>query len=588
MNSGNTLIEGKYKFSDIVNIKRLTDIFSKFSKATGFTIGLVDNNSLEVLVKTGWHDICVNFHRANKKACEVCKRSNRILFTDLKQEKSVRIVECEHGLYDCATPIIIEGKHVANLVTGQLLMQKPDIKQFEKQAKHFSFNKQKYLEALNKVPIVSKKDVAEMMDYLAELSAYIAEKGLDKLRTNKLNEELLKAKEKAEESDRLKSAFLANMSHEVRTPLNAILGFSNLLRKQNLSKEKKEEIIKHINDGCNRLLIIISDIIDVSKIDSNQLSITYNECNLNSLINSLQNQFSVSNINKKINIRAKTSLDDKDSNICTDETRLNQILSNLIENALKFTKEGAIEFGYDIKANIIQFYVKDTGIGIKPEHHKLIFERFRQVDDNYSGSGTGTGLGLSIVKGLLDLFKGEIWVESEINKGTTFYFTIPYSPAEQEANNKIFENDFEFEKGDGVTILIVEDELLNFFYLKVLLENYNYNIIHAKNGQEAVEIVNSNSSIDLVLMDTRMPTMNGLEATEKIRETNKSIPIIAQTAYVMAEDKMKAKKAGCNDYLSKPISVEMLADIIKKHIKKGATSRSKPSNALRDSTDVLA
>ncbi len=723
MNLGNNLIEGKYRFSDLVDIKRLTDIFSKFSKATGFTIGLVDNNSLEVLVKTGWHDICVNFHRADEKACEVCKKSNKILFKDLKQEKSVRIVECEHGLYDCATPIIIEGKHVANLVTGQLLMQEPDIKQFEKQAKIFKFNRHKYLEALSKVPIVGKKDVAEMMDYLAELSAYIAEKGLDKLRTNKLNEELLKAKkkveeserklkeaqqiahlghweldlvnnklqwsdeiyrifnlkpqefgatyeaflenihtddrdkvneaytgslkskmpyeiehrlllktgelkyvlekcntefdkqgnpicsmgtvlditplkktehelirakEKAEESERLKSAFLANMSHEIRTPLNSVLGFSNLLKKQDLSKERKEEIIKHINDGCNRLLVIISDVIDVSKIDANQLSIIYNECNLNVLISNLQKQFSISNINRNITVRAKILLNDKDCNIKTDETRLNQILSNLLENALKFTKEGVIEFGYQIKANMIHFYVKDTGIGIQPEHQGIIFERFRQVDDNYSGAFAGTGLGLSIVKGLIDLFKGEIWVESEINKGTTFYFAIPYIPAGQEINHMGHEQDFEFEMGDGVTVLIAEDEFLNFTYLKLLLENYNYNIIHAKNGQEAVEMVNSNSSIDLVLMDTRMPIMNGLEATEKIRETNKSIPIIAQTAFVMAEDKIKAEKAGYSDYLSKPISVEKLSDIIKKHIKKGTVSPSKSGVSQRDSTDILA
>ncbi len=400
--------------------------------------------------------------------------------------------------------------------------------------------------------------------------------------------ELIRAKDKAEESERLKSAFLANMSHEIRTPLNSVLGFSNLLKKQDLSKERKEEIIKHINDGCNRLLVIISDVIDVSKIDANQLSIVYNECNLNVLISNLQKQFSISNINRNITVRAKILLDDKDCNIKTDETRLNQILSNLLENALKFTKEGVIEFGYQIKANMIHFYVKDTGIGIQPEHQGIIFERFRQVDDNYSGAFAGTGLGLSIVKGLIDLFKGEIWVESEINKGTTFYFAIPYIPAGQEINHMGHEQDFEFEMGDGVTVLIAEDEFLNFTYLKLLLENYNYNIIHAKNGQEAVEMVNSNSSIDLVLMDTRMPIMNGLEATEKIRETNKSIPIIAQTAFVMAEDKIKAEKAGYSDYLSKPISVEKLSDIIKKHIKKGTVSPSKSGVSQRDSTDILA
>jgi len=188
--SKNNLIDGKYKFSDIVDIKQLTKIFDKFSKATGFTIGLIDNNSLELLVKTGWHDICVDFHRANEEACKVCKKSNKLLFSDLEQVRTVKIVECEHGLYDCATPIIIEGKHVANLATGQLLMREPDIKQFEKQAEIFGFNKNEYLKALKEVPVIDKKKVSEMMEYLSEFSIYIANEGLNKLRTNQLNEQL--------------------------------------------------------------------------------------------------------------------------------------------------------------------------------------------------------------------------------------------------------------------------------------------------------------------------------------------------------------------------------------------------------------
>ncbi|MBI9073752.1 MAG: PocR ligand-binding domain-containing protein, partial [Melioribacteraceae bacterium] len=197
----NNLIDNKYKFSDLIDIPQLTEVFEKFSKATGFTIGLVDNNSLEILIKTGWHDICVHYHRADKKASEVCKKSNALLFSDLEKEKSVKIVECEHGLYDCATPIIIAGKHVANLATGQLLMQKPDISEFKKQAKQFGFNEQKYLEALNKVPIISKQEVTDMMNYLAEFSVYIAQQGLNKLRTQELNKELQISKEKTEESE---------------------------------------------------------------------------------------------------------------------------------------------------------------------------------------------------------------------------------------------------------------------------------------------------------------------------------------------------------------------------------------------------
>jgi len=249
---------------------------------------------------------------------------------------------------------------------------------------------------------------------------------IDITERKQMEQDLIVAKLKAEESDKLKSAFLANMSHEIRTPMNSILGFSQLLKNEDLKDEERNNYIDFINSGGNRLLTLISDIVDVSKIDANQLSINIHQCNLNKLIDGLYSQFLITILSPDVTLKTHKAFNNNESEIYTDSTRLNQILSNLLENALKFTSKGVIEFGYTLNHQMLQFYVKDSGIGINSEHHSYIFDRFKQVNDDYVKSGSGTGLGLSIVKGLVVLLKGEIWIESEINKGTTFYFTIPY------------------------------------------------------------------------------------------------------------------------------------------------------------------
>jgi len=377
--------------------------------------------------------------------------------------------------------------------------------------------------------------------------------------------ELIKAKEKAEESDLLKSAFLANMSHEIRTPMNAILGFASLLRKENLTIEKKEKYLELIESGGNRLLNLISDIVDISKIDANQISLNYEACKINNLLDNLQKQFEISTVNQECVIKTQKGLKDAESIISIDETRLLQILSNLLENALKFTKKGNIEFGYAKENEVLKFFVKDDGIGIDPKDHKCVFDRFTQVDNNYSRSGSGTGLGLAIVKSLVNLLKGDVWVESEIDKGATFYFTIPYQPEKIKEDNSKNEN-LRLKRNEEITILIAEDEFSNYIYLEALLEAYNYKLIHVKNGKDAVTTLENNKDVDLVLMDINMPVMNGYEATVEIRKANKIIPIIALTAYAMETDRKKALESGCNDYLSKPLQEDKLNEIIRKYI----------------------
>lgn len=377
--------------------------------------------------------------------------------------------------------------------------------------------------------------------------------------------ELIEAKEKAEESDRLKSAFLANLSHEMRTPMNGILGFSELLRRKNISEEKKDIYLELIEKEGHRLLSFISNIVDISKIESNTINIDYSHINVNTLINDLYSKYYIKLENTSIKLQVEKGLEEADSFIETDENKLVQIISNLLENAIKFTKEGAIEFGYTLKGKNLQFYVKDSGIGIDKEEQINIFNRFTQGRREQTHN-LGVGLGLSIVKGLVKLLHGDVWIDSQTGKGSTFFFTIPYKKV---IDNTVIINEYNentLEDGD-FTILIAEDDNLSFLYIQACLSDFNCSIIRAVNGKEAVEIVSQNAAIDLVLMDINMPEMDGNEALKEIRKTNKEITIIAQTGLAMSGDKEKMLNAGFDDYISKPISTTQLISTINKHLK---------------------
>jgi len=381
----------------------------------------------------------------------------------------------------------------------------------------------------------------------------------------KSNKELIKEKEKAEYNEQLKSAFLANMSHEIRTPMNTILGFSNLLKENDLNKDKKEQFVELIQDSGKRLLSIISDVVDISKINSNQLKINIDTCNLNEIIDSLYYQFSLHSKAKKVSIKVEKALSDNACFIKSDKNRLMQILSNLIENALKFTTEGSISFGYNIEDKFISFFVKDTGIGIDEKYREFVFDRFSQVVNGESNE-KGNGLGLSIAKGLVELLGGDIWIGSNTDNGSEFLFKIPYEPIDIEKNN------VSYKKRNGnkmhkKSILIVEDENSNFIYLREVLKKFNVKIFHVYNGLEAVKLLTDNSEMDLVFMDIKMPVMDGYQATIKIRKFNFTIPIIALTAYALSEDDSKAMQAGCNEYISKPVSRTTIESILFKYLK---------------------
>lgn len=392
---------------------------------------------------------------------------------------------------------------------------------------------------------------------------------LNKILT-KANEELIIAKEHAEQSDRLKTAFLQNMSHEIRTPMNAIMGFSSLLPNQFDNKTKLVEYSQIINQRCADLLQIINEILDVAKIESGQLSVALDECNLESLLSEISllfKEFQLRQNKHHIPFKVISDFGTTSSIIQTDKTKLKQILINLISNAFKFTDKGEVVLTCEIIPNEqIVFSITDTGIGIPTDKLDFIFKRFAQLESPSDRIHSGTGLGLSIVKGLLDLLHGQIYVDSIIGKGTTFRFTLPYqSLTPSSAKAIIIENNFTFNFTDK-TILIVEDDIFNAEFLNEILTVTKANIIHSNTGIEAIKIAKS-TAIDVILMDIRLPDIDGYEATKQIRRINREVIIIAQTAYATDEDKKTTLIAGFDGYISKPIKRDDILALIYYHFK---------------------
>ena len=391
----------------------------------------------------------------------------------------------------------------------------------------------------------------------------------------RIEKSLIIAKEKAEESDRLKSAFLSNMSHEIRTPMNAILGFSGLRSDPESSEEEKNEYIEIIKERGNDLMRIISDIIDVAKIESGQLKISIKDCKVNRLLEDIHTTFTqIKQKQGKNNVDLIIHLEvpDHEFTILTDPQRLRQVITNLVENALKFTESGAIEFGYAIKEDVgigksIEFFIEDSGIGIPQEMHAVIFERFRQVDDSHTRTYGGTGLGLTICKNLTHLMGGELNLQSEVGKGTRFTITLPMwtisSQREEPAEDKTKTKERDWKEK---VILIAEDEESNYTFLEHVLKRTGVKLLWAQNGMEAVNIAQT-EKIDLILMDIRMPGMDGYEASEIIKKGNKSLPIIAQTAYALKGEKELSIGSGCDAYISKPIDIIELMGLLSTHLK---------------------
>jgi len=395
---------------------------------------------------------------------------------------------------------------------------------------------------------------------------------LKTLELKKEVEERKKAQIKAEEADKLKTAFLANMSHEIRTPVNSIVGFSDLLKDSDLDLETRRLYLDHITAGGSTLLNLINDIIDISRIEAGQLRIAEEACNVNSIIKELFPTF-FEQLKKRdktnVELRITAGINGSGLLVHTDPIRLKQIVTNLVNNAIKFTDTGYIEYGFDMKLpGQIRFYVKDTGIGIPKDKQEIIFLRFRQVEETYTRNYEGTGLGLAISKKLTGLMGGEMWVESTPGSGSVFYFTLPYRPVE--ADRTIFINpvtDSDPSDLSGKTVLVVEDEISNFMLIESFLSKWNINIIHTTDGEGTIEKFKENQHlIDLILMDIKIQGLDGYGATREIKKISDSVPIIAQTAYAMSDEKDKCLACGCDDYISKPYNKQQLFDVIHRNL----------------------
>lgn len=381
-----------------------------------------------------------------------------------------------------------------------------------------------------------------------------------------VQQEMMLAKEHAEESDKLKTAFLNNISHQIRTPMNAIMGFSDLLADESITPDEKHEFVSIINQNGKILLNILNDIVELSRLDARAVKINPDKINVYDIFKELYNYYreDTNRYSKSHILFRFTHNLPEQTHIVGDAFRIKQILQTLLSNAFKFTEQGVIELGCNLLNDMLQFTVKDTGVGIDPKFQDAIFDRFQQYHIDFRRIYGGTGLGLSIAKELAILMKGSISVESTPKHGSTFTLHIPYNPAlsDEKAPLKSIRN----KALAGKIILVVEDVESNFLFLESFLKKNSCIILWAKDGAQAVEMALNTNNIDLILMDINLPKMNGYQATAKIKEQKPNIPIIAQTAYVMSSDIEQSQKQGCDDFLAKPISIKYLQQMLEKHL----------------------
>ncbi len=409
-----------------------------------------------------------------------------------------------------------------------------------------------------------KEENLELSHFNKQLKKDIRER---KRKEKELNKEVTIA----EDSDELKTTLLSNISHEVRTPLNGILGFSELLRQDDISAEERNQYINIIKISGKSILKIVDDVLDLGRIETKEIELHLEEFPVTHFLNELYNTYKDDDLykQKEKNLELRLNVNISSNTIIrTDKRRLKQILDNLIGNAIKFTEEGYVEIGCRVKEKDftdngwkdLLFFVKDSGIGIPKKLQEAVFEKFMKIEYDISKLYGGTGLGLTIAKKVVEKLGGKIWLNSTLGEGSELYFTMPESvfiPAKQEPSLTTIELKGKY-KWDGKTVLVVEDDEMSLIFLNEILKPTEIHILHAVNGQEAIQMIRNHPEIDLVLMDIKLPKIDGFEATRKIRKIRSDVPIIAQTAYAMADDKRKSIEVGCSDYITKPVNRQLL------------------------------
>lgn len=419
--------------------------------------------------------------------------------------------------------------------------------------------------------VVQSYDDAKAYDIKdMEMLEFISHQISTAIQRKKAVQDLTVALAKAEESDRLKTAFLQNISHEIRTPMNAILGFSDLLNEPGLEASMRKTYTDIITQSGNHLLTILEDIINVSELEAGKEVMLSGKTSLNLLLRDLYEQYKLRAEKKNIELILSAPCKDEEVLIITDETKLIQIISNLLNNALKFTRQGSIHFGYTLKNRQLEFYVKDTGVGIPDDKYMAIFDRFKQVEIVLSreSGGRGLGLGLSICKAYVNLLGGSIWLKSDPGAGTVFYFSIPFIPAgtQKKSEDKIITDVVFDDKSRPKTILIAEEVKQNYFLVSKLFAGLHANIIWVSNGLDAVQTCKAVQQIDMLVMDLNMAKMDGFEAAKIIREFMPDLPIIAQSSIACKKELKKAILAGFCEYSIKPLEVSQVIAFTNKYL----------------------